>query len=94
MARLATGLLTLLGLLSLVPGVWFIGVSPRFLAASPGQETPLRMWLLVIGIWLYPLTVLASLTLAWRYRRPLLALAPGAHVAILLVLVVLMGTFA
>lgn len=94
MARLAFGLLTLLGVLSLVPGLWFISVSPRFLAASPGQETPLRMWLLVIGIWLYPLTVLSSLTLAWRRGRPALALAPLAHVGALLGLVFLMGTFA
>ncbi len=94
MKRLPLVLLTLLWSLSLVPAAGFISVSHRLLEHSPGQEVPLKMFLLVGLLWLYPLTVLISLGLAWRRRNPALALAPAAHLALTLALVFLLGTFA
>lgn len=94
MRAITLGLISLVWLLSLVPGVWFIALSPAFLQTSPGQEATLRMWLLVGGLWLYPLTVLVSQAFAWRRKSLSIALAPLAHLACLLALLLGMGTFA
>lgn len=94
MRRLPLGLISLVSLLSLVPGCWFIALSPAFLQKSPGQETSLTMWVLVVGLWLYPLTVLVSQGLAWRRNNWKIACAPLAHLAVLGALVFGMGTFA
>lgn len=79
--------------LTLVPAIFLMLVSDQFLQASPGQPTPVRMSLLVGGIWLYPVTVLASLFLGWR-RRPGFFWAPLAHLAVLFCLLFGAGTFA
>ena len=94
MKRLPFVLLTLVWSLSLVPAAGFISVSQRLLEHSPGQEVPLKMFLLVALLWLYPVTVAISLALMWRRRSPSLGLAPALHIGLALAVVFLLGTFA